>query len=547
MKKIFPILGVAIILMCGFGSCAAVKVLAAAKSALAAKTDNLATVTKGDVIDTVVETGTIDAVKTVEVKSRVSGRLAKLYVDAGDLVTQGQLIAEIDPLETKLLLEQNQAQLSGAISSVQKQRLEIEQRKVTAQADYEQAKQKLIQIEAQNGAQPTLTKAAIEQAQTALNSAIQDRDRLQNSVQPNERVSAKATQREAQANYDVAISELNRQQELLTKGYTPAKSVEDAKQQVDVTKAQLDVANDALARIDSQLKLELAKANEQIKQAQAALNSAKANSIQDVNKRQDYYSAQQDVAKAKAALEDIAIMEKGKDTSQATVDQMSSVVSDAQRQMKETQIRAPITGVVSKRLMQEGELVASLSSFSSGSPIVDIEDRRQMRVTLDVNEIDVAKMAINMPADVTVDALPAHPMHGVVKKISPSSETATAGASDPVVKYQVEIYITDAPKELRSGMSAKCSMEVVKHPNVLQLPLEFVAKDGNQHYVEIPPANSKDPKAQPLRQNVVTGAETGTNIEIVSGLAAGDKVQRPAFNGPARKGMVQMGADNNGG
>lgn len=542
MKKVFPVLLVVLLLICGFGSFALKTIKA--KAASDTPSDNIATVTKGDVVDKVVETGTIDAVKTVEVKSRVSGRLAKLYVDAGDQVTQGQLIAEIDPLETKLLLDQNRAQLSGAESSVQKQKLEIQQRRITAQADYEQAKQRLIQLEAQNGAQPTLTKAAIAQAQTALNSAIQDRDRLQRSVQPNERVSAKATQREAQANYDVAVSELNRQQELLGKGYTPAKSVEDAKQQVDVTKARLDVANDALARLDSQLALELAKANEQIKQAQAALNSAKANAIQDVNKRQELYSAQQDVAKAKAALEDVAIMEKGKDTSQATVDQMASVVSDAQRQMKETQIRAPISGIVSKRLMQEGELVASLSSFSSGSPIVDIEDRRQMRVTLDVNEIDVAKMTMNMPADITVDALPNHPMHGIVKKISPSSETATAGSSDPVVKYQVEIYITDAPKELRSGMSAKCALDVVKHTNVLQLPLEFVAKDGNQRYVEIPPANPKDKKAKPLRQNVVTGAETGTNIEIVSGLAEGDKVQRPAFNGPARKGMMQVGDGN---
>jgi len=537
MKKILPILLGVVVLLCGFGSF----IVKAFKKPATVDTSNIATVTRGDVVNTVVETGTIDAVKTVEVKSRVSGRLAKLTVDEGDHVTQGQLIAVIDPLETKLLVEQNRAQLSGAMSSVQKQNLEIQQRKITARAEYEQAKQRLIELEAESRAQPTLTRSAIAQAQAALDSSLQDRDRLKNVTQPNQRVSAEASQRQAEANYNLAVSELNRQKGLLDKGYAAAKVVENAQQQVDVTKAQLDLANDSLARLEAQQASEMANKNEQVRQSQAALITAKANSIQDVTKRQSYLSAQQDLQKAKAALADIAIMEKGKASSQSTVDQLASVVNDAERQLRETEIRAPLTGIVSKRLMQEGELVASLSSFSSGSPIVDIEDRTQMRVKLDVNEIDVAKMTIGMPAIVTVDALPTAKMHGTIRKISPSSDAQTAG--ETVVKYQVEIYLTDAPTNLRTGMSAKCSMEAVKHTNVLQLPIEFVAKDGDQRYVEIPPANPKDPKAKPTRVNIVTGTETGSTIEIISGISEGTRVQKPAFNGPERKGMMQMGAD----
>lgn len=538
MKKVVPILLVVLVLMCGFGSFIA---KAFKGKGPAADESKLATVSRGEVVNRVVETGTIDSVRTVEVKSRVSGRLAKLYVDAGDLVVEGQLIAVIDPLETKLLVEQNRAQLAGAVSSVQRQALEIGQRRVTAAAAYEQAKQRLRQLEAEYRTQPTLTRAAIAQAQASLNSAIQERDRLQNSAQPSQRVSAQASQKEAQATYDLAVSELRRQEELLGKGFTAARSVESARQQLDVARARLDTANDAVARIDSQLASELAKANEQVRQARANLESAKANSVLDLTKRQDYLSARQEVEKARAALQDVQILAKGRESSQATVAQLSSVVNDAERQLRETQIRAPISGIVSQRLMQEGELVASLSSFSSGSPIVKIEDRRQMRVKLDVNEIDVAKMNVGMPAEITVDALPKKTLQGVVKKISPSSNASTG--ADPVVKYQVEIYLNETTPELRSGMSAKCSMEVLKHSNVLQLPLEFVAKEGDQHYVELPPANPKDPKAKPQRVNIVTGAETGSNIEILSGISEGAKVQRPKFSGPERKGMMQMGPD----
>src|SRR5437870_3640895 len=104
MKKVVPILLIVLVLFCGFGS----YIFRAIKSATAKKsTDNAVTVSRGDVVNQVVETGTVDAVKTVEVKSRVSGRLAKLLVDEGDHVTVGQLIAVIDPLETKLLVDQN--------------------------------------------------------------------------------------------------------------------------------------------------------------------------------------------------------------------------------------------------------------------------------------------------------------------------------------------------------------------------------------------------------------------------------------------------------
>ncbi len=542
-KKVVPFIIIGVFVLCGFGTFAFSAFKKAMMAAMAKDTG--ATVTRGDVVNTVVETGTVDAVKTVEVKSRVSGRLAQLLVDEGDQVTQGQLIGVIDPLETKLLVEQNRAQLSGAVSSVQKQALEIEQRQMTARADYEQAKQRLVQMQAENKAQPSLTRASIAQAQANYNSAVEARDRLKVSTQPNQRVSIDAARVQAKANYDLAVSELNRQKDLFGKGYTAGRSVENAQQQVDVTKAQLDIAEDNVARLSSQQNSEISTANDQVRQAKAALDSAQANSIQDVTKRQAYLSAQQDLAKAKAALEDVAIMRKAKDSSQSTVDQLSSVVNDAERQLRETEIRAPISGVVSKRLMQEGELVASLSSFSSGSPIVDIEDRRQMRVKLNVNEIDVAKLTVNMPADITVDALPTKKLHGVVKKISPSSNAASAG--ETVVKYQVEIYVTDAPDDLRTGMSAKCSMIVQKKTNVLQLPIEYVAKEGDQHYVELPLDKLKNPKAKPTRVNIVTGAETGSNIEIISGISEGTKVQKPAFNGPERKGMMQAGGDGDGG
>src|SRR5690349_17584308 len=90
------------------------------------------TVERGNVTVEVVETGSLQAVKTVEVKSRVSGRVKSLIVDEGQLVHAGDLIAEIDPQETQLAVNQSAAQVRGAEAGAQRQSIEIAQRRVTA-------------------------------------------------------------------------------------------------------------------------------------------------------------------------------------------------------------------------------------------------------------------------------------------------------------------------------------------------------------------------------------------------------------------------------
>ena len=84
---------------------------------------------RGEVKVQVVESGTIEAERVVELKSRAAGRLAKLLKDEGDQVAAGELIAVIDPTETRLQVDQNSAQLRGAQASVTRQDIEIRQRR----------------------------------------------------------------------------------------------------------------------------------------------------------------------------------------------------------------------------------------------------------------------------------------------------------------------------------------------------------------------------------------------------------------------------------
>jgi HlyD family secretion protein len=549
MKK--PVLWIVggLIVVCGFGAFA-MKSFAGGKPDPNAKPTEVK-VSRDDLTVTVVENGTVDAEKSVEVKGRVTGRLAKLFCDEGDSVKQGQLLAIIDPMETQLQVEQNAAQLQGATSAVEKSAVEIRQRKLTAQAAYQQAKARAEQLRLALKVQPALTTAAVTEAKTALESAKQDRDRLVNSINPTQRVSSETGQREAKMNLDQAQRELLRQTDLETKGYVSGKTVEDAKLQVDLARAKLDSATESNARIEAQLKADVAKSNEAIRQAQAALDRAQLNAVQDKVKVQEYLSALADIETAKANLMDPESLEKGRQQNLATVAQLSSVLRDAQRQLRETDIRAPITGIVTRRELQVGELATGLSTFGAGSTIVKIEDRTHMRVKLNMNEIDTAKISLGMKAKIDIDALPNDSFTGYVTKIAPASiDSATATTTsvantDAVVRYQVEIRLDKSVPALRSGMSAKCRLDVVHRDKVIVLPNDYLGKDGKTNFVMLLTGGTKE-KPVYTRTTVTVGLSSGSKVEVISGLKEGDTVRKPDYKGPERKGMMSMGPDDAG-
>jgi len=126
-------------------------------------------VDKGNITQTVTATGTLSAVKTVQVGSQVSGIIAKLYADFNSVVKKGQLVAELDPTPFQEKINQNAAALEKA--KVDARNAEISLRRQTAlkqqglapEADFDQA-------QTNNDA----AKAAVKQAEAMLNQSQTD-------------------------------------------------------------------------------------------------------------------------------------------------------------------------------------------------------------------------------------------------------------------------------------------------------------------------------------------------------------------------------------
>ena len=123
-----------------WGAIAVVLVLVVAGALIAATSggtkidaSKIAKVEKGDLAKSVVATGKIEPITKVEIKSKASGIVKKLYVEYGDKVKKGQVLAELDKEEIQARVEQARAQLEGSSASLNGTRADLERAKVDAE------------------------------------------------------------------------------------------------------------------------------------------------------------------------------------------------------------------------------------------------------------------------------------------------------------------------------------------------------------------------------------------------------------------------------
>ena len=122
-RWIFIGIGVAVVLLI------AAAVIATARGTTKVDPSKLAKVERGDLAKSVVATGKVEPIIKVEVKSKASGIVTKLYVDAGNRVQKGQLLAQLDKEEIQAQVEQSKAGLQAAEANL-----------ASSQADWQRAK-----------------------------------------------------------------------------------------------------------------------------------------------------------------------------------------------------------------------------------------------------------------------------------------------------------------------------------------------------------------------------------------------------------------------
>jgi len=426
------------------------------------------TVERGTVERLITADGTLRPKTKVSVKSYAGGNVDLLAVEVGDVVRKGDLIARIDPTDSRSTYEQAAADVDAA-------RAQLDQAREKAQA------------------QPAMTQASIAQAEASYAAALTEVESLRDAEQPQTRAEAQSALNKAQANLDLAETELARMQQLMSKGYVPQSDVDTAVNKRDLAASELASAKQRWQTLERQLTAELDTARAKAAQAKAALESARANAVQDRIARSDVTSAQAQIARAQAQF------------------------TQAKTTLGYTTITAPRDGVILDKYVEAGTIVTSgRSSVTAGTDIVLLGDITEMFVDVSVNEADVGMVKTGQSAAITVDAFPDDRFHGTITRIDPQAVT-----EQNVTTVLVTVRVDDANPRLRPGMTATCEFPVGRAENVLFVPNLAVQQQGSRRVVFVRVGDQSTPI--PVEIGLV-----GDNFtEIRSGVSEGAEVVLP--------------------
>jgi HlyD family secretion protein len=189
----------------------------------------------------------------------------------------------------------------------------------------------------------------------------------------------------------------------------------------------------------------------------------------------------------------------------------------------ESVVRAPAAGTILTRAVNPGDPVVPLTSYQPGTELATIADMRDLIFRGTVDEIDVGKLSVGLPARLKVGALPSDVVTGRVSRIAPQAQQ-----KEGATLFDVEIELEPGQQiVLRAGYSANADLVIREKKDVLTLPERVIIFEdgGKKTFVEIP---GPSPDVEPKKVEVTVGVSDGMNVEIVSGLKQGDKVvERP--------------------
>ncbi|MGE5554190.1 MAG: efflux RND transporter periplasmic adaptor subunit [Betaproteobacteria bacterium] len=426
--------------------------------------------------------GSVKWSRVVNVRPAVGGTVKALYVKVGDRVRQGQVLMQLDETELRDRLAQAREALKAAEEKLAKSR-----------SDYRLT--------------PAQLQAQVESARATLASAEQKLAALRQGLKPEEIDQLKSAVNQAAVNRDSALADFQRMKELYA-----AQAI--TKQQYEAAEAKYLTAEEALTQARKKLAAETLPPDPgEVAAAEAAVAQAKAN----------LELARQNLA---AGVSNDQVT-----AAQSSLVQAQIAYKKAQEDLAGATIRAPFGGVVME-VSYQSNAVRSSSSSNSASPLsvgdtigpesgwITIADPTLVEVHAPVDETDIAKVKVGLPARVTADALEGEVFQGKVTNIAPSGVL-----SDGVVTFDVTVVVSDPKGLLKGGMTTTVDIIVVHLPNALVLPREAVTERRGHPVVQVAATGNRF-------RRVNTGFMTDTHVQIVSGVSEGQAVliPRPATN-----------------
>jgi HlyD family secretion protein len=434
----------------------------------------VAEVQEGPFQVTIIEGGTLQALRSMTYASNIQSNQAKIVAMAaeGKLVQKGDLLILFDAAPFEEEIRRNQALLAQA------------------EADLEKARQDLKLQAIQNQEELAVARQKVERSDLELKDVEQGKGRLKEE----EAVAAVTNSERELKKAEAAFEDLK---PLLAEGFITKLELDRAQQVVDKAKEDLALAQrrrDSLLQFGRPLEVSQARSD-------ALLTKDTA--------RQMESAAAYKLEQKKAAIS----------SAESRIQEASSKLALAQQQLARTEVRADVPGIVvyrdvffgsEQRKPQVGDQVWA------NQPLLILPDISKMTVETKVRETDIHKVEQNQKVTVRVEAYPDLKLSGTVTLIGTLAQEEKERRGTKY--FGVTIQLKESDPRLRPGMTARVEIQVEERSRALFVPLEAVfERDGRSlcYVVESRRVRPREISLGPSNQNFVV---------IEKGLRRGDRV-----------------------
>ena len=278
-----------------------------------------------------------------------------------------------------------------------------------------------------------------------------------------------------------------------------------AGQSVNEGDVLMTIKNDELDNAVAEAQRAVAAAQEDLKNAQAALAAAQAAPTSEA----DGATASTD-ATANANASAVSSAQRNLASAQATLDQANAKAT-------ERTVEAPSSGSIVELNAKVGAtvtggMVMGEGDTSGGKQCMQIADLSKMKVTVQVGEKDIAKIAVGQSANVTYPAFPDIVSQGTVTAIASVANSDAANGGGGSVTFNVDILIEAPDSRLKPGMTAEVSVVTEQLDDVVMVPtMALMTEDGEHYYVNL----ATDDEGKETRRVKVTIVTQNDNDAVV--------------------------------
>lgn len=434
----------------------------------------LAEVREGPFLVSIVENGTLQALRSISYASSIQSNQAKIVALApeGKLVQKGDLLILFDAAPFEEEIRRSQATLAQAEADLEKARQDVKLQAIQNQEELAAARQK------------------VERSDLELKDVSDGKGKLKEE----ETVAAVANAERELQKAKGAYEDLK---PLLAEGFITKVELERAEQQVAKATEELSLAQrrrDSLLNYGRPLELSQARSDalltkESLRQLQAAA---------------DYRVEQK---KAEVASAESRIQEAG------------AKLALAQQQLARTEVRADVPGIVVYRTVffgSEQRKPQVGDQVWANQPLLILPDISRMVVETQVRETDIHKVEKNQHVAVSVEAYPSLKLTGKVTLVGTLAQEEKDRRGTKF--FGVTIELNESEPRLRPGMSARVEIQVEERRSALSVPLEAVFEKDGRHFCYV--ASGRRVR----EREVVLGPSNQDYVVVERGLRRGERV-----------------------